>query len=615
MASAPALDVCEGRAQAPGNDGPGLGDEAIRRVAEEARGRLEVRAGLDTHPRQYRRAAERSFTADERARVTVLIGGLTTNHEKLLKAVLEHSGHPCDILPTPDVLAFQLGKDYGNNAQCNPSYFCVGSLIQYLRGLRASGLTRDQIIDGYVFLTAGTCGPCRFGMYESEYRLALRNAGFEGFRVLTFSQSDGVKAATGEPGLRFTIDLGMGAVAALDAADVLNDLAHRIRPYELNAGETSAAIGRAVGRLADAFRMRPVFELTDLLPRGLAARVDTAGRRYIVANSLGKIASHLYGRYTREAYRSCRRALAGVEVDYTRVKPVVKVVGEFWAQTTEGDGNFRMFDFLESEGAQVLVDPVGVWVTYLLHQRRAALLARRVADAPYYRPPPWAVYRRVANATAFSRRWALFWFAERWWMHEYWRVANGLGGGTVPLVPQAVLARLAHPFYHHLARGGEGHLEVGKSVYYTVTRSCHMVVSLKPFGCLPSTQSDGVHAAVVGRYPDMIFVPVETSGDGQMSAYSRVQMALGEARTRARDEFDRALAATATPLDDIKAFVAGHPELRSPFYPVPKQPHLASVAANFVTHVSEVMRGRARLALRTRNGTRASIRHGVTARE
>ena len=31
--------------------------------------------------------------------------------------------------------------------------------------------------------------------------------------------------------------------------------------------------------------------------------------------------------------------------------------GEFWAQTTEGDGNFNMFAFLEKGGAEVLVEP------------------------------------------------------------------------------------------------------------------------------------------------------------------------------------------------------------------------------------------------------------------
>ena len=44
----------------------------------------------------------------------------------------------------------------------------------------------------YVFLTAGACGPCRFGMYVTEYRKALRDAGFDGFRVMLFQQTGGL---------------------------------------------------------------------------------------------------------------------------------------------------------------------------------------------------------------------------------------------------------------------------------------------------------------------------------------------------------------------------------------------------------------------------------------
>jgi predicted nucleotide-binding protein (sugar kinase/HSP70/actin superfamily) len=78
----------------------------------------------------------------------------------------------------PNKKAFQLGKEYGNNGQCNPTYFTVGNLVQFVQNLEEKGLTKQEIIDRYVFITAGACGPCRFGMYEAEYRLALRNAGF-----------------------------------------------------------------------------------------------------------------------------------------------------------------------------------------------------------------------------------------------------------------------------------------------------------------------------------------------------------------------------------------------------------------------------------------------------
>ena len=64
-----------------------------------------------------------------------------------------------------------------------------------------------------------------------------------------------------------------------------------------------------------------------------------------------------------------------------------------------------------------------------------------------------------------------------------------------------------------------------------------MVLSLKPFGCMPSTQSDGVQSAVSNHYKNMIFLPIETSGEGDVNAHSRVQMALGEAKAKAKAEF------------------------------------------------------------------------------
>ena len=84
------------------------------------------------------------------------------------------------------------------------------------------------------------------------------------------------------------------------------------------------------------------------------------------------------------------------------------------------------------------------------------------------------------------------------------------------------------------AAGGEGHLEVAKNIYYSNKDLCHMVLSLKPFGCMPSTQSDGAQSAVIYQYKDMIYLPMETSGEGEINAHSRVQMALGEAKVKAK---------------------------------------------------------------------------------
>jgi hypothetical protein len=158
-----------------------------------------------------------------------------------------------------------------------------------------------------------------------------------------------------------------------------------------------------------------------------------------------------------------------------------------------------------------------------------------------------------------------------------------------PSRAEAGLARLAHLFYHQLARGGEGHMEVGKTVYYTVNDLCHMVLALKPFGCMPSTQSDVVQSRVVSKYKDMIFLPIETSGEGEVNAHSRVQMVLAEARAKARAEFHSVLGKTGKSLDELREYVALHPQLKRPLYKVPHRADIAGTAAQFASHVGDLI--------------------------
>jgi hypothetical protein len=117
-----------------------------------------------------------------------------------------------------------------------------------------------------------------------------------------------------------------------------------------------------------------------------------------------------------------------------------------------------------------------------------------------------------------------------------------------------------------------------------------MVLSLKPFGCMPSTQSDGVQSAVTSMFKDMIFIPIETSGEGDINAHSRVQMALGEAKAKAKAEFRECLDRTGYSLEEIKAYIESHDELTRPFYIVPHTKGVVGVAANFILHVAERMR-------------------------
>ena len=569
-------------------------EQEIQRRVEAERARLTASLAPKEARTHFQRPMERPFTAAERDRVTILFGGLTSKHEWLIKSAFQSAGYKVEVLPTPDVASFQLGKEYGNNGQCNPTYFTVGHLIKYLQQLESAGVPRQDIIDNYVFFTAGSCGPCRFGMYEAEYRLAVQNAGFDGFRVLLFQQTDGIKAASGEPGLKFTVDFGMGAFGALNFGDILNDMTYQIRPFEVHEGETERVMNGVMDDLTHVVRDRQKYEVEEHAPQWLLKQLHRKKAVRDTVNVLGKIYDHLYGPQTREALTAARERIGAIEVDRLRVKPVVKVTGEFWAQTTEGDGNFRMFSFLEREGAQVMVEPIGTWIMYMLWLAKANRIHRKDIDYP---APKWHDLRGwLMRELKFRGKVAGFSFGDWFWNYQYRRVIRQLGDIGHPLVKLDELAAHAAPYYNIFARGGEGHMEVAKNIYYTVNRKAHMVLSLKPFGCMPSSQSDGVQSAVMNHFKDMIFLPIETSGEGEINAHSRVQMALGEAKAKARLEFQQALESTRKPLDDIRRFVDAHPTLRQPFYHVPHRHGMTGTAAQFVLHVSDLIDGRARLA-------------------
>ncbi len=572
-----------------------LGDRSAGSTADakpHVRGRLNIQGRTRLHLSQhYRRPHERPFLSSESKTTTILLGGLTLKHERFIQAVFRGCGYSCEILPSPDQTAFQLGKEYGNNGQCSPAYFTSGSLIQYLKNLESQGMSRKEIADRYIFFTAGSCGPCRFGMYAAEYRLALQNAGFDGFRVLRFQQDDGVRQKSEEPGLKYTLDFGLGMLKALYLGDALNDITYNLRPYEVNPGETDRVMDLCVDDLCEHLRNFHPPDVSEKMPSWLYRPIS---RRSLPRNLFGvsyKFREHLHGQAFREVTERCQQRIGSIALDRTRMKPIVKIIGEFWAQTTEGDGNYRMFDFLEREGAHVMPEAIGTWVAYLLTHARLQMQPRHGLDPECREPGRWDLRQRVRNELAYRKKLSLLSLGEWIYIDQYHRILEKLGGSAHPLIPQRRLIHLADPFYKPLARGGEGYLEVAKNIYYNVNRLCHMVLSLKPFGCMPSSQSDGVQSAVVNRYKDMIFLPIETSGEGEVNAHSRVQMALGEAKAKAKSEFQEVLARTGRNLDEIRGFVAKHPELRSPFYRVPHYNGCAGVAANFALHVSDLMNG------------------------
>jgi hypothetical protein len=156
--------------------------------------------------------------------------------------------------------------------------------------------------------------------------------------------------------------------------------------------------------------------------------------------------------------------------------------------------------------------------------------------------------------------------------------ANAIGLGRYHLSDMDEIATISHQYYDNHLRGGEGHMEVGKLIYSVEHRKSHMVISVKPFGCMPSSGvSDGVQSVVTARHADAIFCAIETTGDGAVNVQSRVLMYLFKARQKAQQEFDALRQASGRSQEQLERLARRGRYTKSLFYP---PHHVAGTASN-----------------------------------
>src|ERR1041384_1239518 len=496
-----------------------LSIEAIEAELKQFETDERKRLGLPVDSaKQWFDEVPRTFTREQREHPTILVSGLTMAHDLFIQAALRGVGYKVLAVDVPDNDALQYGREYGNRGQCNPTYFTVGNLVKYLDGLRDRGMSKDEIVKNHVFITAGACGPFRFGTYVTEYRKALRDSGFDGFRVLLFQQTGGLKQATGEGvGLEMNPAFFWGLIRAIMIGDVLNALGYRIRPYEVEPGAADRALEISKKIIADAF------ERNTSIPVALLR---------------------------------ARRELGKVKVDRTRTKPRVGIIGEFWAMTTEGDGNYGLQRFLEAEGAEPDIQIVTAWLLYMMWQGRYDTEQRANLRGVDKDKNEQGGSKFSLKGVDVRKRKASLWAGEQVLRGLFQGIAKTMGLNDYHLPDMDQIAEVSHAFYDNKLRGGEGHMEIGKLIQNVAYSKVNMALSVKPFGCMPSSSvSDGVQSFITELYPQGIFLPIRPNGDGAVNVYSRVQMQLFKAKQQAQKEVDKALADVGMTIDEVRAYL------------------------------------------------------------
>ena len=390
----------------------------------------------------YRAYKPRPFTKDERDTVTILFGGLHWRAERVIQATMENLGYRMQALPTATREDLLTGREIADIGQCCPTSFTTGNLANFLRG-KATEVGAEEVAARYIYVTAGSCGSCRFGQYHQSYELALRNVGLESFRMFLLGQDlDQGPAAGG--GLDLNLPFTLGVVWGIVLTDVVQDLEYQLRPYEVRKGDTDRAARESVEYLYEVFRKRP-----------------RRGEKW------GSPAWHLVTPYFVNAMKEVRRRFDAVEVDRLRVKPIVKITGEFYLQTVEGDPNYNIHSWLEAEGAEVYPAAISIWFDYLMR-----LAGQDFEDHIGIQKGARLKFGGIRTGQAALGR-------------IYNRARRALGDVPHAIPDQYELRRLAAPYFNSRLNGGEGDMLVGKALWAYEHKKAHMICELSP-SCMPN---------------------------------------------------------------------------------------------------------------------------------
>src|SRR5947207_1030841 len=507
----------------------------------------------------YRTYSPKPFTRAERGSTTILFGGLHWRLERMLQAVLEQGGYRAQILPVATKEDLITGREVADIGQCCPTSFTTGNLVNFLKG-KSKEIGAERVNKEFVYLTAGSCGACRFGQYHQSYELALRNSGLDAFRMFLMAQDNMDQKAVMGDGLDLNLPITLGCLWAIFCTDLVQDLEYQVRPYEVVPGATEAVVKDSIEYLYGVFRDRPK------------------------RSPYRAVLWHLTTGYFTRALREVHDKFAAIEVDRLRVKPMVKITGEFYLQTVEGDPNYNIHHWLESEGAEVYPAGVSVWMDYLLRHG-----LQRFED-----------YRGIEKGARLKL--ALGRVAQAVYRLTFDRLRRALGNLPHELPNQFELRRLAAPYFHSRLDGGEGDMLVGKALWAYHKKKAHMICELSPYSCMPNTMSIGAMAGVIGKFPEILYAPLEIKGDAEVHALSRCQMILTEAKKRAQREFDDVLTRTGLTVDEVRAYLHAHPEMRKATYRIPHDGAAAGTAAKLVLHVASKMGRRARSQGRREGG-------------
>ncbi|GMO51845.1 MAG: 2-hydroxyacyl-CoA dehydratase [Termitinemataceae bacterium] len=438
--------------------------------------RIRVRSFIETV--QIRRAKEKltihalgdpfpvKFNKKDKYKKTILIPNVSVAFCKIIAASIRQFGINAVALPMGDKEARALGKRYVHNDSCFPAQMIIG---ETLLALRSGQYKPEDVVVG----TGKFLCDCRLTNYMVLARRALDDAGYANVPI---QGTDFFDAKNLHPAFRFNYLIYARGSWCMIMSDVLENLRHKIRPYELHKGDTDAAFDVSI----------------DEICHGLET----------------KSFSGAFAAYKKAINRFC-----AIRYDRTHLKPLVFITGEYLLTFHSGT-NFFIEQYLEDNNMEVDLP-------WMFDVYRNIMLFHTVSEVKDFG------VRHNLQDTLFAFGGEKFADTA---INIIERVAlqHPLYTKALPLPEQAKLSEGIIP---RSIQSGEGFL-MAADILHRAQHGVKSFIIVQPFGCLPNHFCGrGIIKHIKELHPDIQILPLDYDPDTSFANIeNRLQMLIMNTR-------------------------------------------------------------------------------------
>lgn len=405
------------------------------------------------------------FTEEERKKHTIIFPQMSPTHFGLFEAVMRASGYNALVLEHATAEDVEAGLKSVNNDACYPSIMVTGQLVNAFTSGKCDPNNTSVMI-------TQTGGGCRATNYIAFLRKALKEAGYPNVPVISLN----VSGLEGNPGFKITPKLVDGLLKACTWGDLLLAVTLRIRPYEVNEGETNAVHEKWQKRL-----------YSDIINNN---------RKQL---KLKKVIDEIIADFD------------AIEIDETVKKPKVGVVGEILVKF-HPDANNNIIDVIESEGGEAVMPGLADFMLYCLYNnnfKRDNLGSKRSTAA-------------LCNLA--------IWGIESFRKHMA-KVMNN--NPKFRMRSPKHIADIAEGAKHVLQLGhctGEGWFLTGEMIEL-INSGVPNIACVQPFACLPNhVTGKGMIKELRRQYPQANIVAVDYDpGASEVNQLNRIKLMLAVA--------------------------------------------------------------------------------------